>query len=874
MLEILLDQSIHNTYSAAFFKFSSGEPKESLVNRLQELKAIGLNRVIAGYGTRGMEAAKFDDTYYAALEELVEACRETDMTFWLEDYSPFPTGSADGAFKDPENAGLNKLFLDERHIDICGPVEQAVIRIDDLQRVVYGKALHRFAKLDPSARKRVAVIACRLQENPVCAAAPILEDDTAILLNDHVEGRFLKWRVPEGDWRIFVIFETYESAGRPFFMNLLSKESVALEIEKVHEPIYAHLKNLLGKTWNGFFYDEPEIGNAGGANVFDYFMLPGRRSKDKTDCNVYPWSPEMPLEMTKRDDSWLKKLPFLWYDAQKQHEQFRCDYMDAVTSLVRENYNGQVHAFCRERGIHYIGHVLEDENSHARLGCGPGHYFRQQYYQDEAGIDVIAGQILPGRDKAISWYGITNSDGEFYHYGIAKLASSEAHINPLKNNRSVCETFAMYGQQGLAERKYVVDHLLVSGVNRILFGELSAYEASSDYAKALVNYTDRICGLLRTTTPVIMTAVLYHAEAEWQEGETAQLFQKPAAELARNQISYDVIPADVFSFPSMYNTETGGGLCVNGNVYKALIIPACNRLPESVASFIRQGTANGYPVFFVDRVPEGFSDCRWTSLKNLANVVRQTIDADIKVKSSRQEWIRYAHVRSDNEDFYLIHNQAPHGSANVQIILNTGNEVLAIDPISGIVLAPAQETLLDGRVKIIMNLGQHEMKILYSGNGSHAKTNRVRVAAKTRHDAAWELELPDGRIISGGAGQLPDLADFLDCDFYGKLIYRTKCNFEDQLPKLLDLGKVSDCCEAILNGHNLGKRLANPYLYDVEAAVRSGINELTIEVYTSAVNVKNEKSIFGIPLNALNAMPYALVEPMGISGQVTWLFEK
>ena len=238
MLDILLDNQMADTYSASFFKFNSGESKESLVNRLQELKAIGLNRVIAGYGTRGMDAARFDKNYYAALDQLVMACRETEMSFWLEDYSPFPTGSADDAYKEPENATLNKLFLDERHIDICGPVERAVIRIDDLQRVVYGKAIHRFAKVDPTARKRVAVMAYRLQADPACAATPILEDDTAVQLDSCVEGGFLKWDVPEGDWRIFVVFETYESSGRPFFMNLLSRESVALEIEKVHEPFY------------------------------------------------------------------------------------------------------------------------------------------------------------------------------------------------------------------------------------------------------------------------------------------------------------------------------------------------------------------------------------------------------------------------------------------------------------------------------------------------------------------------------------------------------------------------------------------------------------------------------------------------------------
>lgn len=105
--------------------------------------------------------------------------------------------------------------------------------------------------------------------------------------------------------------------------------------------------------------------------------------------------------MEKRDANWIRHLPCLWYDGTgEEYRTFRCRYMDAVSTLVRGNYNGQVYAFCQEKGIRYIGHVLEDENCHTRLGCGPSHYFRQQYYQDEAGIDVIAGQILPGKDRS------------------------------------------------------------------------------------------------------------------------------------------------------------------------------------------------------------------------------------------------------------------------------------------------------------------------------------------------------------------------------------------------------------------------------------------------------------------------------------------
>lgn len=870
--------------STLFFTFSAQETVEELSRRLSDAGKMGIEQVIASYKTQGMEQARFDGTYFEALDRMVEACRRQEMRFWLEDYAPFPTGSANGAYEEPEHTEENKWFINERHLDLTGPIREAVIRVDSLKSLVYGKEIHQFAKVDPACRKLLGVVACRLKENPRNGAAPFLEEETAVLLSEKVKDGFLKWDVPEGRWRIFVLYTTYESSGRAFFMNLLSKASVALEIQRVHKPLYEHLKEELGKTWIGFFYDEPEIGNDGGEKEFDFFMLPGARSRQQTDCNVYAWSPEMPGEMERQDPDWIRNLPCLWYDGLGAYRDYRCRYMDAVTSLIRENYNGQVYAFCRERGIRYIGHVLEDENCHTRQGCGPGHYFRQQYYQDEAGIDVIAGQILPGRDGASSWYGVVNSDGEFYHYGLAKLASSEAHINPIKRNRAAAECFAMYGQQGLAQRKFLLDHLMVNGVNRMLLAELPSYEASLEYSRQLVEYTDRLCELLRTAEPVIKTAILYHAEAEWREGDGAQKFQKPGAALARHQISYDVIPADVFAFPERYHTKMDTGLSVNGHAYEALILPACGRLPEAVAEFVRGCAKTGFPVFFMDRIPEGLKETemvpniRCLSLEELAGEVGQAISMDISVQAEGREWLRCSHLKRGEKEYYLIHNEAPWGGMDCQVMVRSEGEVLEWDPMTGEFLAPRQRKTGDGRVAVTLSLGQYEMKVLLTsalGAEPENEDGRVlRIGRECPGKEAWELEFPDGHKIRTEGGTLPRPEDYVGYDFYGRLVYRTVFFGEDTLPEQLELGQVSDCCEVFLNGQSVGRRAAAPYRYHVGGAVRKGQNELTLEVYTSAGNLKSPVKIFGTSLDALTAVPYGLVEPMGITGPVRWLYQE
>ena len=855
--------------STLFFHFSATESKDDLVKRLRAAKENGFHRIIASYKTQGMEQANFDETYFEALDRLVDACREEQVKFWLEDYAPFPTGSANGAFKEAEYSGLNKLFIDERHMDIQGPMAGALIRIDALQRSVYGKTMHRFAKVNPDCRRRLGIVACRLRENPENGALPLLEEDSAVVLDGCVENGLLRWDVPQGQWRVFVVYTTYESSGRPYFMNLLSRESVALEIEKVHVPLYEHLKAELGKTWIGFFYDEPETGNAGGDAVFDFFMLPGRRSRQATDCNVYSWSPEMPEEMEKRDSLWLQKLPCLWYDGVTEScGDFRRDYMDAVSTLVRENYNGQVYAFCRERGIGYIGHVLEDENCHTRLGCGPSHYFRQQYYQDEAGIDVIAGQILPGKDRAASWYGVINADGEFYHYGLAKLASSEAHINPLKRNRAAAEVFAMYGQQGLAERKFLLDHLMVNGVNRMLVADLPTYQAPIAHAVDLVNYTDKICGLLRRAKPVIKTAVLYHAESEWREGEKAQKFQKAGAQLARDQISYDVIPADVFAFPERYDADTGKGLTVNGNTYEALIIPGCGKLPEAVAEFVKRSEDTGFPVFFTDRKPDNVGgEC--VPCRALAERVRQVICPDIWVDGADQEWIRYAHLQEKGAHYYLLHNEAPQGGGDYRVRLDCREEVFLWDVMADRLIRPAQRKIASGEIEVELHLGQYEMAVLRTSTGEKAAV----IWKALSHNQSWTLEFADGHRLSSEC-DVPKPEAYVGFEYYGKLAYQTQLPVSDKTPSYLDLGQVSDCCEVFINGQSAGKRAGTPYVYEVGKLLRPGSNEVRVQVYTSAANIKSPAKIFGISLDSLTAVPHTLVEAPGIRGPVKWMYEQ
>ena len=74
----------------------------------------------------------------------------------------------------------------------------------------------------------------------------------------------------------------------------------------------------------------------------------------------------------------------------------------------------QIGKWCKDHKVFHIGHVLEDDNSHGRLGCGTGHYFRALSDMRMAGIDVVTQQIMPGMDQKEHQWVASHYDGEFF----------------------------------------------------------------------------------------------------------------------------------------------------------------------------------------------------------------------------------------------------------------------------------------------------------------------------------------------------------------------------------------------------------------------------------------------------------------------------
>jgi len=104
-----------------------------------------------------------------------------------------------------------------------------------------------------------------------------------------------------------------------------------------------------------------------------------------------PWSRELETNISRiLGVDWKLKLPLLWTEGSEDETAYiRYVYMNEVTNLVCKNFSYQLGNWCREHGVQYIGHIIEDNGQHCRTGSSLGHYFKSLEGQDMAGIDDI-----------------------------------------------------------------------------------------------------------------------------------------------------------------------------------------------------------------------------------------------------------------------------------------------------------------------------------------------------------------------------------------------------------------------------------------------------------------------------------------------------
>ena len=819
----------------------------------------------AGIGALCIEARPHPDFngegWFSDIAFIIDLCRSLGMKVWLLDDSHLPTGFANGevAKNHPER---RKRYLRLQTFDVMGPLKCSQLNLS-------------YALMDPEA-KILSVLAQRRAEDD----EPDVSDtrDLTSLVHERKDWRFgrpstdplgrptgasegpvtvVDLDLPAGAWYVQVLTVSYKGGEKETegYLNPLEKEATQILLDTVYEPIFEHFGDEFGRTFQGFFSDEPRFGNIHGAEG---------ASIGRNPQMVLPWTEAVPERMVEHlpeemgKDDIVRYLPLLFFGESDEAHAMRYAYMDAVSELWSENFDGLIADWCHAHHVRHIGHTIEDNNALARLGYGAGHYFRAMAHADMAGIDVVIQQLVPGYDRGLfRAFHKPGWDAEFFMYVLGKIGGSLAHIDPAKQGQCMAEVFGAYGwSEGLPLMKYLADYMLVRGVNYFVPHAFSpkafpdgdcpphlyAHGMNPQYPelKELMGYMNRMAALLSGGSYNAPVALYFNAEGEWS-GDW-QLAQKPAGVLARSLIEYDFISADWLMEAKAEESEDGVWRLVAGaERFRALVLPWSEALPEALLDKISE-LSQHVPIWFVDGLPSRTSEglavpdlaaAHVVALRDLASALRKAGIVEL-VPSAPVPWLRTYHYELDGVDEYLFVNEDP--SERVACTLEGGasGRSYVFDAFSGRLFEderPFDLDLAPGASKLVLvsetPLAADEAPAEISETGRRA-LERCAIELSYFESQRKEWSGPQELAKPVFATDLPGQESFA-----GRVRYRFEFELTEEeaaSPLLLELSDVSGVVHAWSNGRDLGVRIVPDWRFRLDGMVHPGRNEIVVEV--------------------------------------------
>lgn len=805
-------------YIMPFF-WQHGAEESTLREYMEKIDSCGIHAVC-------LEARPHPDyvgpKWWQDVDVIMDEARHRGMRVWILDDSHFPTGYANGAVRNaPER--LKRWYLEEKALEVDGPLEgfRLAAATDLGSRRMMGRIFQR------KGETLVAVILARRQEDPNGRVwYDQLQDVT-----DRLENGWLKMDIPQGHWVVFTYTKLMEAVQKASdHISFLEKESCRILLDTVYEPHWERYKEDFGKTFAGFFSDEPGFYNLGGTG-FGMVKI--------GDQMPLPWSDQV-WRLFQQRMGGPTAIVGLYNDLNGAQAKARVTYMDIITRMYEENFSRQLGDWCEEHGVEYIGHVLEDVGLHSRLGPGTGHYFRAMAGQHMGGIDVVLNQLIPDRD-----YGKNG----FYHYSIQQLAASAAHQNPRMKGRAMCEIFGAFGwSEGLSMMKWMADHMLVGGINWFVphaFTEKAFPDPDCPphfyahgmnpqyrYMHLVFDYMNRVCHLLNGGRAAVDNAVLFPAEGEWAGGYRD--YGVIGKLCLTHQIPYELVCVDALETALV----SQGRLQVGEASYRTLLVDHIDLLPDHALAQLERLYRQGACVRFVGHAAKGLDGASAPSVPVIQDEELLPLLREGAACAAReyQPWLRcYKYLQEDMTVYLLVNSSMNHR-------LDTA---ILVEEAPAYVWYHAEDNTLeaaqpDQRGWLPLSLDRGESVILLAGRqealpGEGDLPFRPELSGERRElSGAWSISLADYREQERFqplcvTDQLEDISSKKP-GFSGIIRYETA--FEGPA-RMIDLGRAFEGVEVLVNGRSAGVRVGYPYRYDVSALAGEGENQLTVLAATS-----------------------------------------
>jgi len=834
------------------------------------------------FGFEGVTLHPYDykdflgDGEWSRWKVIVDHARKLGLAVWQQDDKNYPSGYAAGTIvREDRTLARWEIALVYRQ-PYRGPAT-AELRLDSLV---------------PKTHRLVSVSAVGPKDS--------IED-----LTERAASGEVRWPVPEGPWTIYVTAawqpeldghaEEYPAVVRAKprgYIDPLSERATDLYVDAISGATFRHLGPEFGRTWKGFFIDEPGFYSSG--------EKLGQRD------GGYPYTPDFLERFEKHYGYSLRPLlPLLWVSHGPQTTRVHYDYMDFVSGEYARLFIGKLTTFAESHGIQITGHVREDMAY--QLGSGTGDNFRCLEHFSMGGFDHIFDQ----------WYG----PDEDVYWRQPKMASSISHYKQTPQDEAMVEHFAATGwRTGLTEMKAMMDWTTCRGLNHIVPCGLdtaapTVWEDAPEfwlhgenplapYFHAYQTAANRETMLIRGGRHIAKALVLDPAESAWA-GPVEELWKVSKA-LSQAHFDYDIVPYRVFTGSARCRLD-GKRILLGQEDYECAVVPGVDAIPPAVLERLLNFYNAGGTVISVGpegrldpstmkivpylpfRSTDGREDQRVTELaakiwgpqaaslgrayltgyRGITSLIYSLNEHDVWIEPTLTG-LQYYHRRLSNRDLYFFNNE---GEAVRTVVALEGVEGVPEiwDPITGRVFQAPCYNKKASRLHLRLELDRYESLFVVVNPAARPQTRLLKTDADRvlrRDDGKIELRqfgagavhyvtesgqertwTPDAvqepAVLSDGWQRAPGAR--------GAATYTATFKSRGLGPSAeLHVNGMTQVIHPKLNGHDLGMRFAWPFRFDLGPHLLPSANQLEISHV--------ERYSYESKLGEVRIVPYSALE--------------
>jgi hypothetical protein len=661
----------------------------------------------------------------------------------------------------------------------------------------------------------------------------------------------LTWNVPKGDWKIYRF--GYSLTGKK--NHPAPPEATGLEVDKLDaDAVKEYMENYLDMYRNA-------SGGMMGQRGLQYLLI------DSYEAGWETWTTKMAQEFEKRRGySLLKWLPVLTgqiIESTEKSEQFLWDWRKTIGELIADNLYGQVEKTVKQHGMkcyfesHENGRMYLVDGMEAKKNAdipmaaiwavenagGANHKMSECDIRESASVAHVYGQNIVAGESFTS-NGLENRAYSFYPGNLKPVADFAMACGL---NRFVIHESA---HQPVDDRK--------PGVGLYIFGQwFNRHETWAEQAKAWTDYLSRSSYMLQQGR-YIADVLYFYGEDNCITG----LFAHHLPDIP-NGYSFDYVNADALQ--NMISFDGNNLVTKSGMKYRLLALDKNARtmsLPvlRKIAELVGQGavicgqkpeyepTMNGDKTEFRRIVNEIWNSGRKNvqagkSIAEVLNIIN--IPPDFICEDMHN--LKFVHRSTSDSEIYWVNNRTDNARTLDVTFRVSGLKPELWHPETG-KTEDVSYSVRDGKTAVRLNLVANDaVFVVFSGKVENVEVKPVeKKEILFRHiDTPWTVNFQKNmgapekatfdRLISYTKSEDDGIKYFSGTAIYKNTILVSAPELK-QGRFVMDLGKVGNVAEVIVNGMNLGILWKAPYTVDITNILKSGTNNIEIKVTNLWVN--------------------------------------